>query len=463
MLFGKSTERFIGADLSNQPKQGILLDVPGIAEVINTSIATVTYTKTTTCTQPVQTGRQPLPAHLRREQIVLQPNDVRVDNLKKISEDITETLAYTPAELYVKRTIRPKYLDPGTQRILQAPAPVRAMERSNADESLVAQIIVEKYIDHMPLNRQINRYARLGVEMNASTLSDQVAAAGDVIAALAEAHKKNVLSGGYLHADETTIQVLESDKKNASHTGYYWVYQSHKEKLVYFDYQPGRGREGPTNILNGFTGYLQTDGYGVYDAFGNKPGITLIHCMAHARRKFFDAQSNDKEKACYVLEQMQWLYDAERFIKDKELTGEAKWRYRQEHAVPILKSLGTWMQETYITLKAPDSAISKALAYSIKRWDKLSLYATTDFLNIDNNPVENSIRPVTLGRKNYLFAGSHAAAQRAAIFYSLFATCKNYNINPYNWLLYVLRNIVLHPINRIAELLPQNINKDFLA
>ena len=177
--------------------------------------------------------------------------------------------------------------------------------------------------------------------------------------------------------------------------------------------------------------------------------------MAHARRKFSEALSNDKDRATYVLSAIQKLYTIERHLTDSKITGQDKQQYRKQNAIPLLKELGIWMQKAYIEV-LPGSAIGKAIFYSLNRWDKLSLYATTSLLNIDNNPVGNSIRPVAIGRKNYLFAGSHAAAQRAAMFYSLLATCKNLQINPNDWLYDVLNRIAEHPINLIKELLPQN-------
>jgi transposase len=286
-------------------------------------------------------------------------------------------------------------------------------------------------------------------------MGDWFAAAAKLLLPLYGAHKKLVISCNYLHADETTIKVLESERKGAAHLGFYWVYQAHEQKLVLFDYQTGRGREGPRQILKNYKGFLQTDGYGVYDDFAGQPGITLLCCLAHARRKFNDALPNNKEVAQHVLTEIQKLYAIERHITDKNITGEEKLRYRQENAAPLLGELGKWMQEKYITV-LPKSAIGIALAYSMRRWDKLSLYATTSILNIDNNPVENSIRPVALGRKNYLFAGSHSSAQRAAMFYSLLATCKNHEVNPAVWLHDVLNRIATHPIKQIEDLLPQN-------
>ena len=452
LVFGSRHERFMGADAQNA---STLFDVTPIAELVTGITTTVTYEKKSKQLHPNHNGRNSFPDTLRREEQILYPEGIDLVTAKKIGEDVTETLAYKPCELFVKKVVRPKLLDVTANRILQALAPERSFEKSNVDASLVAQVIVEKFVDHLPLYRQIKRYARLGVTISDSTIGDWLTASATLLQPLSEAHTIAVLNCGYLHADETIIKVLDSDKKGATHRGYYWVYQSNEQKLVLFDYRTGRGGEGPQSILKDYKGYLQTDGYQVYDEFDKKPDITLLNCMAHARRKFHEALTNDKIRATHALTEIQKLYAIERHITDNNLTGSDKLQYRKENAIPLLKELGLWMQKAYPEV-LPSSAIGKALFYSLHRWDKLSLYATTDLLMIDNNSVENSIRPVTVGRKNYLFAGSHAAAQRSAIFYSLLATCTNHQINPYNWLHDVLNRIAQHPINRIAELLPQN-------
>jgi transposase len=454
LIFGSRHEKFVGTDNQTAPT---LFDVEPIAEVVVTATTSVSYDKKTTQLEPNHRGRNHFPDILRRVEQILNPAGLDIEKAKKLGEDVTEILAFNPCELYVKKIVRPRYLDILTNQIYQAPAPARSFERGNVDSSLVAQVVIEKYIDHLPLNRQLNRYSRLGVTISDSTIGDWVTAAAELMLPLYQAHKLNVLDSGYLHADETIIKVLDSDKKGATHQGYYWVYQCHDKKLVLFDYRVGRGRDGPRSILANYKGYLQTDGYQVYDEFAKQDGITLLNCMAHARRKYHEALSNDRDRASHALSEMQKLYAIERHLVDNEITAKDKIEYRRQYAIPILKELGLWMQKVYPEV-LPGSAIGKAIFYSLSRWEKLSLYATTDLLAIDNNPVENSIRPVTIGRKNYLFAGSHSAAQRAAMFYSLLATCKNYQVNPYIWLHDILDRIAAHPINRIKELLPQNWN-----
>ncbi len=455
LIFLSRHEKFVST--TAQPNQPLLFDVAAVAETETKTQTIKEHTKTKVSLVGKHKGRNGFPAHLRREETVVEPQGLDTGMLKQIGEDLTERLAYKPSELYVKIIRRPKYILEPTQAIVQAPAPVQAIEKCSADNSLLAQIAVEKYVDHLPLYRQIQRYKRQGVTINDSTVGDWVKALAQCIKPLFDKHVQIVLQSLYLHADETSIKVLDSDKKNASHQGYYWVYLCHNRKLALFDYQPGRGREGPSTILQNFKGYLQTDGYQVYEKFDGQNGITLFHCMAHARRKFHEAQQNNPDIAEHALAEIQKLYALERQAKEANLCEQDLAQLRNEQALPILSALGKWMKERYLEV-LPKSAIGKALGYSIERWEKLSLYATTGHLNIDNNPVENTIRPIALGRKNYLFAGSHAAAQRAAMFYSLFATCRMHNINPYQWLSDVLEKLPNWKINQIDQLLPQNWN-----
>src|SRR5665647_2119067 len=273
LVFGSRHEKFMAAADQNAPT---LFDVTAIAEVITTGTTTVSYERTSKHLQSNHKGRNGFPEALRREEQILYPEGIDLTTAKKLGEDVTETLAYTPCELFVKKVVRPKLLDVTTNRILQAPAPERSFERSNVDTSLVAQIIVEKYVDHLPLYRQLSRYLRLGVTISDSTIGDWLTTASKLLLPLYDAHALLVLASGYLHADETIIKVLDSDKKGATHQGYYWVYQCHEQKLVLFDYRTGRGPTGPHSILENYQGYLQTDGYAVYEYFGDQPGIILV-------------------------------------------------------------------------------------------------------------------------------------------------------------------------------------------
>lgn len=455
LVFGSKHERFTPATSPEQLTLGLPADA---ADKPQATTQTITYTRTLSETPKKKepSGRMKLPADLPRQQIVIEP-DEDVSDCKRMGEEVTEELEYTPGKFFVRQYVRPKYarLQPqeGQPGVVIGPLPTRLIDKGIAGPGLLAQIIMDKYADHLPLFRQIERFKRAGITFPISTLSDWVSRSCQELAVLYEAHRKLILGSGYLEGDETTIKVLDKDKKGKTHLGYYWVYRAPLENLVLFDYREGRGREGPKELLKDFKGYLQTDGYEVYEYFGNVEGITLVGCMAHARRKFKEALDNDRSRAEHVLTVMHKLYAIERVAKDAGLSYGQRYVLRQEEAVPILEELEGWMKETYPAV-LPQSPIGKAIAYSLQRWGKLCLYTTDGKLQIDNNLVENAIRPVALGRKNYLFAGSHNAARRAAMIYSLLGTCKINNINPFEWLRDVLERIPTHPINKIEELLP---------
>ena len=456
MFFASKHERFIASE-QNTSQLSLDIQAEAIASCSVVDAKRVSYTKTNVTVEQkplTHPGRMKLPEHLRREEIIIEPTE-DITGLKKMGEEVTEVLEYEPGELFVKKYVRSKYAKPGSEGVLIGELPSRPLEKLIAGEGLLAQIVIDKYVDHLPLYRQMQRFERNGVKLSYSTLTDWVGATCKLIEPLYEALKKQVLKTGYLHVDETPIKVLDKDKKGQTHRGYYWVYHNSIDKIVFFDYQQGRGREGPMNALENFQGYLQTDGYSAYEIFDKQNGITLMHCMAHARRMFNEALDNDRDRAEYALEQIGKLYAIERKCKEEVVDFNATLQLRKEKSVPILELLAVWMKQQYMQV-TPKSPIGKALAYSIERWEKLSLYTKDGRLNIDNNPVENSIRPVAVGRKNYLFSGSHEAAQRSAMLYSLLGTCKMHGIEPYQWLKSVLQTIADHPINKIHELLPHN-------
>jgi transposase len=457
MIFGSKSESFIP---QNTPSTQLSLDIQ--AETIATcsviKAQKIEYTRNQVEIKKNHPGRIKLPEHLERREFIIEPLG-KTEGCKKIGDEVTEELEYEPGKLFVNRYVRPKYVTAENKSIIIAPMVERPLPKAIVGAGLLAQIIIDKYVDHLPLYRQEQRFKREGVDIPYSTISDWIKNGCALLDPLGEALKKIVISSDYLHADETPLKVLDKNKKGTStgsiHCGFYWVYHNSIDNLVWFDYRQGRGREGPNEILKDFKGYLQTDGYNVYDIFKENKDITVLHCMAHARRKFFEAKNNNLAVAEYALEQIALLYAIERKAKEQKLTTDEIFELRQAEAVPILESLGKWMKETYVS-SLSKSTIGKALGYSIQRWSELIIYASDGKLNIDNNPVENSIRPVAIGRKNYLFAGSHEAARRSAMLYSFLGTCKLNSINPFIWMQDVLRRISNHPINKIEELLPQN-------
>jgi transposase len=463
MIFGSKQERFVPAEI-NPAQLSLDIQADAVAACSITEARKISYTRTEVMVEPKplqHPGRTKLPESLRREEIVIEPS-ADITGCKKMGEEITEVLEYQPGELYVKQYRRIKYAKPGGEGVLIGELPVRPVEKAMAGPGLLAQVVIDKYADHLPLYRQMRRFERSGIKLPYSTLTDWVSATCKLIAPLYESLKAEVLQSNYLHADETPIKVLDKSKqarpngssgRGETHRGYYWVYHNSIKKVVLFDYREGRSREGPSEILKNFSGYLQTDGYNAYDIFDGQNQIRHIHCMAHARRMFNDALDNDKSRAEYAMGQIQQLYALERRCSQQALSYDQIKHVRQQEAVRVLTALGQWMKEQYIQV-LPKSAIGKALAYSIERWDKLSRYTEDGMLNIDNNPVENSIRPIAIGRKNYLFAGSHEAAKRSAMLYSLIGTCKMHGVEPFAWLKNVLEIIPTHPINKIKELLP---------
>ena len=404
--------------------------------------------------QKKRPSRAVLPGHLKRQEEIIEPSG-DVSGGKKIGEEVTEILEYEPGSLYVKRFVRPKYALGEDKGVCIGELPSMPVPKGNVGPGLLAHLTVSKYGDHLPFYRQHQILERLGISIAESTINDWFAAGCQLLEPLYEVLRGQVQRSDYLMGDETPIPVLDSRKKGATHQGYHWVYYSPLDKLVCFDYREGRARDGPAQFLKGFQGYLQTDGYQAYDQFDKDPNIRLLGCMAHARRKFEHAQTNDRKRADYALQQIQKLYKIERRAKEEGLSYEARKELRKQEAMPILEQMGQWLQKQQNQV-LPKSAIGKAITYSSGLWNRLMRYTEDGRFEIDNNLVENSIRPVALGRKNYLFAGSHKGAYRAAIIYSFLGTCKQNGVDPFRWLRNVFTRLPDQPVTRLEELLPQN-------
>ena len=391
-----------------------------------------------------------LPAHLPREEEVIKPEGW-VEGAKQLGQEVTELLEYIPGRLYVRRIVRPKYLINST--IILAPLPTLPIPKGNAGAGFLAYLLVSKWVDHLPFYRLVQILKRDGVEISRATINDWFKAACVLLEPLYELLVDNVRAQTYLQADESPIKVLDSDHKGSTHRGYHWVYHAPLIKMAVFDYRPSRSREGPARFLENFQGALQTDGYTAYNELGRVKGLTLLACMAHARRYFDKSLDSDKPRATHALDLIQKLYAVEKHAK--EMTPEQRKAIRQIKAMPILEQLKQWMdvQQPKVLPKSP---IGKAISYTLTLWPRLVRYTQDGNWNIDNNPIENLIRPLALGRKNYMFAGSHEAAQRAAMMYSFFATCKMNDVNPSKWLKDVLQRIPDAKINNLEDLLPSN-------
>ena len=465
MLFGGRAEKFVTANATAVSQPELFPDDKlGQIDVVKTTLVKE-YQKQQTKLTVKHPGRNPLPESLRREVIELMPKE-DVEGLHPVGKEITEKLEYRPGELFVKQYVRPEYIKPSNDGLnasrIIASLPAMPLEKSVAGASLLTHLLVSKFVDHLPVYRQLAIFKRQNVNINHSTVSGWIKDAMRLIEPVHDLHCRQVLNTKYLNVDETTIKVLDKDKKQTTHTGYYWVYYDTQRKLALFDYQPGRGALYPKAMLHKFKGYLQTDGYDAYETFDKVEGVTPFCCWAHARRKFYEAKEYDKANADAVLSLIQDLYKIESYCRDENFTPEQIKNYRKQHAIPVLNNLQSTLTEMLLTKKVlPKSPFGKAIAYTLTRWQKLCVYTTDGILQIDNNLIENAIRPVALWRKNYLFAGSHERAQDAAMLYSLFATCRLHNINPEHWLTHLLEKINSTKKENLHLLLPQNYVANF--
>ncbi len=451
MIFGSKSERFIS---NEDPHQVSLFEQEYQPEEEPKKEQKVDgYTREKKPKK--QPLRSELPAHLPRREETIEPKNIPA-GAKRIGETVTEVLEYHPSSLYVRRIVRPKYIIDSTDEktnIIIGALPPFPIPKGNAGSSLLAFLIVCKFVDHLPFYRIRKILKRLDFEVSESTLNGWFVLACNILEPLYVTLRNEVLKSNYLQADETPMPVLTKDKPGSTHKGYQWVYHDPSRRLVLFDYRKSRGREGPNEILENFEGHLQTDGYVGYNKLKNGDKITLMACMAHARRYFDKALDNDKARAQWMLTEMQKLYAIERSAKEKGLTIEQLYDLRQQEAKPILDGMKKWMDEQ-IMLVAPNSSIGKAISYTLNLWDRLMRYIDNGAFCIDNNRIENSIRPVALGRKNYLFAGSHEAAQRAAMMYSFMACCKFHDLEPFQWLNQTLAIISDQDPKKLHELIP---------
>lgn len=454
LVFGRKSERFVpdGA-MAGQPTLFSGLDAPVVTpEVEKESIA---YDrKKGKGVEKLHPGRNELPASLPRQEVVIEPEE-DVTGMVCIGRDVTEELEYTPGKLFVRRYVRPRYARPDGEGVVQAKLLPRPIDKGIPGPQLLAQIIADKYIDHLPLYRQAKRYEREGMRIPDATLGDWLRQSTQLLEIIYRKINEIALKSKYLMGDETTIKVLQSEKKGSAHLGYYWVYYDPMNKIPLFIYQQGRAAAYPREHLASYNGYLQTDGYEAYEKLAAQfTGIVLVGCWAHARRKFEEALQTDREKAAPVLVLIQKLYAVERQCREQGLSNEHRLEQRQAQALPVLEKIKELIEHYNLTL-TPKNLLAVASAYSLKRWAKLTIYAQNGELEIDNNPVENAIRPVALGRKNYLFAGSHESAQRAAVAYTILAACKSVGINPLEYLADVLQTLPTRDIKNVDDLMPK--------
>ena len=403
-------------------------------------------------------GRQPLPAHLPRIEYRHEPDHCTCDacgkDLVKIGEDITEQLDVEPARFFVNRHIRAQYACRACETVTAAAIPATIIDGGVASSGLHTWVIVQKFVDHLPLYRIAQISHRYGVPIASSTLADWVGRNGVALQPLVDRLAELLRQRAILHADETPVQQLDPGKGKTKRA-YLWAYRSNDldddPPIVIFDYQSGRSGSHAQTFLQSWRGHLMVDEYAGYKALF-KTGIIEQACWAHARRKFFDLhKANQHPIAQQALQRIAALYVIESAAKEVTIT--QRQQLRQAQALPKLEEMHLWLINTRKNT-ADGSGLAKAIDYSLRRWPALARYAQSGNLPIDNNPVENVIRPIAIGKKNWLFAGSERAGKRAAAIQTLLATAKLNGIEPYAWLKDTLEKLPTWPYSRLDELLP---------
>jgi transposase len=404
-------------------------------------------------------GRQALPRHLKRERIVhdLAEEEKRCDtcrqDLRLIGEECSERYEYIPAQLTVIEEVCKKYACACT--VKTATKPPQPIEKSSAGASLLAQVIVAKTADHLPLHRQAKIWERHGVDISRQTMCGWMAQCAELLQPLYGSLKEVLFQSKVIGTDDTSVKVLD-EKLPFARTGRIWPYYGDTDHpVIVYDYTATRARAGPEKFLQGYRGYLQADAYGGYDAFFKDParGLTEVGCWAHARRYFHKALESDPARMGPALLLIAQLYRVEQ--RARPLAAEDRLRLRQLQSRPILEKLHNYLLEIQAEV-LPKSPEGRAVRYTLKNWRALTRYSEDGDLEIDNNATERAIRSVAVGRNNWIFFGSDEGGKTAAVLRSCVASCQRAGIDPFAWLKDVLSRIAAHPITRLAELLPHN-------
>ena len=465
-IWGKSSERFINEDPLQRKFdfEGIDL-LPEEKELATSAKEEIEQYKTirVAVKEKSHPVRKPLPEGLPREECHIYPENIDLNNSTELEPEITELLERDPARWYVRRIIRHKYVlktqtEDTAKQIVTAPMPSLPIAKSYAGASLLADIIIDKYVNHLPFYRQIQMFKQQGISIAPATINGWFGDVADLMRPSWYRLKELVLESDYIQSDETTIPII-NDEKHQTVKGYLWMVRAVMPNLVFFHYDQGsRAQKVALQLFKGYQGVVQSDGYAVYDMYENKKGVLPIGCWAHARRKFEEALKEDKARAEDALEQIGLLYDVERQADQENLSYEQRADLRSRLAYPIMVAFEKWMLKEYPQV-LPKGRIGKAISYTYHIYHKLTRYHLDGRLKIDNNLAENAIRPIALGRKNWLFCGNHDAAENAAIIYSLLGCCKASGVNFRDWLVFFLNNIHQYDNNYnkdLAELLPHN-------
>ena len=418
-------------------------------------------------------GRNPLPAHFPLEVEVVCPGEeaergafdeakLKRDGYVLIGYETSERVEYRPAQYVRVLQKRPTYRCLATGEVTTAHARDRVLARSIADETLAADIILKKFLDHQPLYRQAEILRRdHDWALSPATMGKWTERVAVTLRPLYDALVARITAASYVQMDESGIRVLSADKPGASHRGWMWLVRDPTTGAVAFRYDKSRGAKVPAAILKGFSGVLQTDGWGSYRTAlralrAEGAAIRQVGCLAHVRRKFFEAKDSDPA-AKQALRIIQHVYALE--AQWRGLPADERLAERRVRLAPAFAELTAWL-DRYAHTPVPKTPLGKAVGYARAEWPSLAVVLEDGRVEVDNNGIENQVRPLALGRKNYLFAGNHGAAENIAVLYSLLLSCRAAGVNPRAWLNDTLARVLQHPVNRIAELLPSNYRPD---
>jgi transposase len=403
-------------------------------------------------------GRRPLPEDLPRERIEYHPPKDELicsccgQTEQAIGEEVTEELDYVPASFVVRQHVRIKYACKNCQEgVVIADLPARPIEKGRPGPGLLSHVLTSKYGDHLPLHRQEGIFKRHGVNIKRSTMCNWVRDCADLLSPIVRYMQKIILQSKKIHTDDTPVPVQDGSRTQ-TRKGYLWAYIGDDNNVV-FDYTLTHSRDGPVSFLGEYSGYVHADAYKGYDAFFEKGKATEVACWAHTRRKFYDSLSTDPRRADEMLATIGKLYAVEQEAKERDLDATLLKEQRQQQSKPTLNEIQCRLDDWSIEV-LPKSPIGQAVSYARGQWKALNRYTEDGGLDIDNNLAERVLRIVAIGRKNWLFAGSDAGAERAAVIYSLIASCKLCEIDPFEYLRDVLDRVSTLPASKIVELTP---------
>jgi len=455
-LYGASSERQTTSTFS---KEQILLTL--FPQAVAPATAEVVLPAEEEKSEP-RVSRQPAATELEVVTERIEPEDKVCSHCGKTKCEIgcekSERFEYIPAKIIRHEIIRPKLACVCKQGgVSIAELPPQVIEQGQAGASLVAQVILSKYADHLPLYRQQQQFARLGVNFPKSTLGDWVEKGAEWLQPLVREIKAELLAGDYVQVDETPVRVQDPDTPGKCATGYLWVLGKPGGDVV-FEFYPGRGKEHAQKLLGDFQGYLQRDGYGVYGSMArDDAGLIPVGCWAHARRKFVEALdeliTDPNADANHIVNELRKLYWIERHAREEALGADQRKAVRQEKARPILEALRPRL-DAVLEKNLPQSPLGKAARYALNEWEALTRYLEDGRLEIDNNLTENAIRPSAVGKKNWLFIGHPDAGWRAAVIYTLIASCRRHGIEPWDYLRDVLQRLPAMKQSELTTLLP---------